>query len=453
MPENSSQIKLFSYINKNNNIEEIKVNYGQNWSEIKTDNETLNSIFAAISNGKQKVDAKDLNILNRIFLFADSLLTKTKGDEILEQEEIEKLKEKIDNNEIDLMNIPDRYVSNGKVWSEGTDRIVTAIQINKPDTNDDILSPILSELQKIADIEGFEVERTDGHLMLEDSSIRRADGKKYVPYHTNLENQNGEDNISTYTNRRHSIPYLETEPCDQGTVAESSHSFEIKVSKDELYYGTSYLEGGNVLNTVKADGTPAAIIGEESIGYTLNVMGLDSTENNIELAKKQIAQDLGLKPENITYIPQFNFHIDMRYRPLHNGEIAIPDIEQGIEILKQNNIEDYDENHIEFLENIARETKSVRDEAEENLKQAGYNIVKIPYFNTGADSNYMNGVTGTSPKTGKSFYITNKSDSEQLDEIVKEYFQKAGIDHVYFISSKDITSLDDGAIDCMTQEK
>ena len=182
-------------------------------------------------------------------------------------------------------------------------------------------------------------------------------------------------------------------------------------------------------------------------------MGLDSTENNIELAKKQIAQDLGLKPENITYIPQFNFHIDMIYRPLHNGEIAIPDIEQGIEILKQNNIEDYDENHIEFLENIARETKSARDEDEENLKQAGYNIVKIPYFNTGADSNYKNGVTGTSPKTGKSFYITNKSDSEQLDEIVKEYFQKAGIDHVYFISSKDITSLDDGAIDCMTQEK
>ena len=53
----------------------------------------------------------------------------------------------------------------------------------------------------------------------------------------------------------------------------------------------------------------------------------------------------------------------------------------------------------------------------------------------------------------KSFYITNKSGSEQLDEIVKEYFQKAGIDHVYFISTKDITNLDDGAIDCMTQEK
>ena len=34
MSENHPQIKLFSYINKNNGVEEIKVNFGQDLSEI-----------------------------------------------------------------------------------------------------------------------------------------------------------------------------------------------------------------------------------------------------------------------------------------------------------------------------------------------------------------------------------------------------------------------------------
>jgi hypothetical protein len=54
---------------------------------------------------------------------------------------------------------------------------------------------------------------------------------------------------------------------------------------------------------------------------------------NIEIAKQQIAQDLELPLENIIYIPQFDFHIDMWFRPLQDGVIATPDFDSAIHIL------------------------------------------------------------------------------------------------------------------------
>ncbi|MCR5411968.1 MAG: hypothetical protein K6E76_03040 [Patescibacteria group bacterium] len=56
-------------------------------------------------------------------------------------------------------------------------------------------------------------------------------------------------------------------------------------------------------------------------------MNLQDTSSNQEQAKKQIAKDLGLSLDQIIFIPQFDFHIDMFYRPLHNGEIGVPDYE------------------------------------------------------------------------------------------------------------------------------
>ena len=63
-------------------------------------------------------------------------------------------------------------------------------------------------------------------------------------------------------------------------------------------------------------------------------MKLEDTPENIEIVKKQIAEDLGLKPENITYINQLDFHIDMFYRPLQDGVVAVPDYKEAIKILK-----------------------------------------------------------------------------------------------------------------------
>ena len=474
MTEDNPQIKVFSYINKNNQVEDIKLNYGQKWSDIKTDNEVINSVFAQVSKGKETVEAKDLNLLNRIFLFADNLLSKTGGNEILEVEELSLLKEKFDSGEININSIPEDSTPNINNWSEGTDRVVSEIQICEPEFDSetgefsDDLGTIPEALQEIAEKEGFKIVRVGNDVMMEDSHIRRSDGKYYIQYNTNTENsnKNGADYRTEYLRKRYSVYFEEDGNSTyddmitnerfngQGRVADEGKSFNVNLPKSQLVYGTSYLEGGNVLNTLKKDGTPGAIIGEESIGYTLNVMGLDNTPDNVKLAKKQISEDLGLNEEDITYIPQYDYHIDMLYRPLHNGDIAIPDFEEGIRIIKdmpleEGQTEEDKEESVNLVNEKATRTKKIRQEAEEMLKQAGYNIIRIP--NIG--QNYMNGVTGTSPITGKSFYITNSTD-EKTDEIIKKYFENAGIDHVYFVPTfQNGFFAHDGAIDCMTQEK
>ena len=64
----------------------------------------------------------------------------------------------------------------------------------------------------------------------------------------------------------------------------------------------------------------------------------------------------------------------------------------------------------------------------------------------------MNGIGGTSTKTGQSFYITNKSEFPELDAEIEEYLKKAGIDKVYFVSTQAALN-SNGGIDCLTQEK
>ena len=67
----------------------------------------------------------------------------------------------------------------------------------------------------------------------------------------------------------------------------------------------------------------------------VDIKDLEISEDLVNMAKKQIASELGIKAENITYIPQFDFHIDMHYRPLNDSQMAVPDYEAGINILKE----------------------------------------------------------------------------------------------------------------------
>ena len=232
---------------------------------------------------------------------------------------------------------------------------------------------------------------------------------------------------------------------------------EAKFQQEDLVRSKSYLEGGNVLNTRLSDGTPAAVVGQESIGYTLQAMDLANNEENVEIAKKQIIEDLGLKAENVTFMPQYDFHIDMAYRPLHNGQMAVPDYDEGIKLLQETPIEGMTEQNkqelITQLTEMRDKTADIRRQAKEKLTEGGYEIVKIPCFATGSNStiNYMNGIGGTS-KTGESFYITNKSEYPELNEAMKKYFKNAGIDKMYFVSTGPFLKAQ-GGIDCLTQEE
>lgn len=517
----------YSFWNNNNSkLNKINLKTGKSWSDItkKADNTGLNSIWQLIDNGDGIVQQQELDLLNKLLKAADNSNTKTKGNGIIENEELTIIKNKINDGSIkeDLdtrpfgtvdgknanlknfsyidnqANLSDknltaaqqrrlqRNVKNqpivvnvdysqinieqsgeyyiekynrvknedgtytetpvinkkmdsgqgrGTSWSEGLDRKIGKISISaQPDNNwTESMSVLRDELSEIGKEVGFEVEEinTGNGVWIEDYGIRRADGKVGVISESTADNiktnLNNKNRLKEITNNRREISVT-----TQGKTAEFADVFRNNVRNDDLVDITSYLEGGNVLNTTLADGTPGAIIGQESINYTLMALGLENNEENIKTAKNQIAQDLGLKPENITYIPQFDFHIDMSYRPLGNGEIAVPDYEEGVKLLKETEIKGMDEKSkqelITKLEEFSAKSADIREDAINTLSGKGYKIIKIPSFSTDSDSeiNFMNGVGGTS-KTGSRFYITNNSGYPELNEAVQKYFQNAGV--------------------------
>lgn len=469
---NQKLIKLFSYINKEGKISDINTYYGQKWSDLKTDNKTLNSIFNSIDNGDGIVQAEELNKLNKILNYFDNLFNK---NEILEPEEIKELEKQLYNETLNINKISDQNSnSSTNVWSEGLDRNITKIKLSA--SND---QNIINEMEAIGKEQGFSVEKISNQSTpwIEDSSIKRADGKVYLPLHSSPNELKELPSNLTFKSERGN-----QNATNQGCIAEDGGAFNVKVPSENKYYGTSYLEGGNVLNTSFKDGSAGAVVGEGSIAMTLAFMNLEETPENIELAKKQIATDLGLDKEKVTFIPQHEYHIDLIYRPLHNGEFAIPDYESGINILqnllnetnnelekKQNELANTTNNKeflalkkkalkltnkIESLKEINEQSKAIREEANDYLKESGYDIVKIPCFTATSNdkTNFMNGVGGTSKKTGQTFFITNKSEFPELEKEIEKSLINAGIDKVYFVSTQQALRYK-GGIDCLTQEE
>ena len=469
---NDKLIKLFSFIGKDGKVQSINTHYGQKWSEIKTDNEVLNSIFEQVDDGDGIVQAKELNLLNKIFLYIDNIKNKTANNEIIEQEELQEFVNQQKEGQINIDKISKMNFSKGTTnWSEGIERNIKTIKLNSNMEG----TAIEKELQQIGKEQGFSIEIIDNgeNQWIEDSSIRRYDGKIYVSNHSDPDGMT-ELPSGEFTSERGN-----TNATGQGNIIERGFGFDLKIKNNQKYYGTSYLEGGNVLNTIQADGTPAALVGESSIGMTLEVLGLENTAENVEQVKNQIAEDLGLPPDKVTFIPQHEFHIDMTYRPLQNGRIAISDYGEGIIQLtnlynqKCHELEELEKDptateqvkeqmretigkiseKIKNLKNVAEKTQTIREEANDYLKANGYELVKIPCFTTSDTdrTNFMNGVGGTSTKTGQTYYITNKSEFPELQDIVEQYFKQAGIDNVYFVSTTEKLTKK-GGIDCLTQE-
>ena len=205
----------------------------------------------------------------------------------------------------------------------------------------------------------------------------------------------------------------------------------------------------------------------------MQVLNLDDTPDNRQKAKQIIAEDLNLPIEKVAFIPQYDYHIDLNYRPLHNGDIAVPDYEESIKLLKVLNIPELENDTIDTydeltdksypnkktmliakLEYINEKTKNIRQGAEQILSEKGYNLVKIPAFVD--DINYLNGIAGTasddSEHAGESYYITNESPYPELNEAIKKYFYDAKIDNIDFVPTQNYL-LNDGGIDCLTLEQ
>ena len=486
------EFNLFKFRDQTGKVTDIKGFLGQLYSDLGVNHSALNSVFKAVDeNGNQ-----DSQIQAKITMYVDKMLDSANNDGVVDVVELEEFSKKLKDGSIDLKDIfKMEFTEQKQSISEGLDRKITKINVSKS-----MYEPkVLEELKAIADEQGFEIQEIEsgGDPWIEDSQIRRNDGKTYVSYHQLQEKLTRNDFVSFRGNVSNN---------SHGRVIVEGNAFDINVDNEQKYYGTSYLEGGNVLNTTLPDGSAGAIVGEASVGLTLDLMKLEHTPENVKKVKAIIAEDLGLELEKVTFIPQHEFHVDVTYHPMKNGVIAVPDYKEGAKVLtemlnkvvaeinakkaellepsgdapakteveKLNNLKkrinsrNEKETDLQKLEAKAKKLKQkinelreymkatmgIRAEANDYMIRAGYNLVKLPYFSTGPfeKTNYMNGVGGTSEKTGQTFFITNKSEYPELDEYIEKYFAAAGVDKVYFVSSTEKLS-DGGGIDCLTIEE
>lgn len=563
----------FHYLN-NNKIQKVNISIGKDWNSYKNkdDKSSLNSVFDFVDkNSDGKVDKEELNILQKLLKIADSQIEKFKNNNIIENEELNLLVNKIENFElgtlegnkkpeikiIDLQSkdkltnytylgtffgeednkivnevsvdysgyknldkgkyyiesykesfiegniiltpviraVHDKSNQDGTTnWNEGINRNISQIQLKKANYN----SELIEFMNKVGEEQGFSIELLDApDAWIEDFGVVRADKKQVIPNYDSSSRLAMYDNDNKIIAKRRKITQS-----SQGNAMQYAETYSRIISQDDVIQGKTYLEGGNVLNTLTSNGEPAAIIGEESIKYTICALhGVSDispeiteqaikncSEQDINMAKKQIAEELGIKEENVTYIPQFDFHIDMHYRPLNDGQIAVPDYGAGINVLngliedidnkitstdispeQKNKLQKQKEDYLKLidrLEEMNNKTEEIAQEAEKELKDKGYEIVRIPSFTeidkgsqipTEENSvenpiNFMNGVCGTSAKTGDKYFITNTSGDETLDAYMEKYFKEtAGFDKVYFAPTKKyLANL--GGIDCLTKE-
>lgn len=459
---NNSNFTLFSFVNsKTKSVQDINVRPNASWNSLKTGDKMMDSIFAkADLNGDGIAQPNELNSLNKLLAHADSQFGKTANNGILEKEEMSFLEKFFKKGDKKIMDVPEqepRVQNNSKPWSEGLNRNIKTISLSQRAretiANFDVVE---RELNEIGQKEGFSITKDSygAEPWAEDAKINRADGKTYVQYYNSYDLDTKSDAVDSLAKSRKGFNVR------QGKVAKSGSNFEVNLDNKDKHIGTSYLEGGNVLQTLKADGSAGAIIGDMSVVYTMSVMNLENTPENELKAKQAIAEDLGINIENLTVIPQYDFHVDMCYRPLNDGEVAVPDYDEGIKVL-QNIINDSKtskgdkliyQRMLDSLITRKNDAKGaeLRSGAEKSLQQAGYKLVRIPDFGD-YNINYMNAVGGTSNKDGEKFLITNKSNYPVLDKAVEQYYNQAGVSRVYFVSTQG--ALDKmGGIDCLTSE-
>ena len=240
--------------------------------------------------------------------------------------------------------------------------------------------------------------------------------------------------------------------------------WEAQELDDKMRHTPFHIAGGNIF-IVKGDKDNEVIIGKDA----LEIYNIDEIKGMYNV-------------DNVTVLPQMDFHLDLFIRPLNNKNILLTDDNMTLEILKNNlqKIKDYAakqnfekqkeiniiiENYQKAIENFTNEIssneKAKTNEVESILKENGYNVIKVPgrIYETNRDllsnkqnlghfCNYIN-ANAFINKTGELVYITNHSNFDNelgiTTELAKEIgcsFEDAFVEsispfikkeHIYFI--------------------
>lgn len=263
-----------------------------------------------------------------------------------------------------------------------------------------------------------------------------------------------------------------------------------------IYRGNSYIEGGNLLSGTMQNGNAYAVVGTDSVVLTAQHMSekyLNSPElapsfspesiaariaelatderdpsfqytlgkltkihNNLgdqalrtmaremlakeDLAKDIIAEDIGLVRSAVAFVPQPGFHLDMKMRPLENGDILVNDEAENQKLLSQalrfaatdverSQLSDMLEQSRIKQESAKHYTPLIKAE----LRKIGLNPISSPgvfegksAVQPGGIANFMNSVLVES--NGQKLYLTNHARNSALRKAFQEHMSVLGFE-------------------------
>lgn len=175
-------------------------------------------------------------------------------------------------------------------------------------------------------------------------------------------------------------------------------------------------------------------------------------ESDLLYTKKLIALDLEMEEENIAFIPQEDFHIDLKLFVTEDGTVFYHDEKLAQELLQEQGITDY----LLDPEKLAVNQKVLR-EIEKIIPSIGSRLERVPGAFSSLSKkltiNFMNGFSLSQDR--KNFFITNGCRLSAVAAIFKRTIESTSNTQVLFVSeNKDflpkVLARNQGGLNCLT---
>ncbi|MEZ0368871.1 MAG: hypothetical protein ACAI44_07270, partial [Candidatus Sericytochromatia bacterium] len=175
----------------------------------------------------------------------------------------------------------------------------------------------------------------------------------------------------------------------------------------------------------------------------------------MDITKDVMAQDVGIPRNNIAFVSQPEFHVDMFMRPLGPGQVLVNDYKETVKLLevakKKAVPGSWEEKEIDSMITDAKAKQAamqpVIDEIVKQLGASGMNldVRRAPGSMEGKMTtvpaatrhvNFMNAIPGTSTGSNQQYYITNYTSLKPLREAFEEYAKGQGVEKVYWVGDE-----------------
>lgn len=229
----------------------------------------------------------------------------------------------------------------------------------------------------------------------------------------------------------------------------------------------SYVEGGNMMGGKRADGTPYALVGKDSVAVTKDILRKAGHSRRDGLS--QIARDYGYEKNQVFAIEQpGEFHLDMAMALAGPGQVLLNDSKAVADLQKGWVTEHYHHRFFQWgkkkalaaIEARAEKLAAYEDMVEKDLRKAGLEVYRIPgcfpASKVNSEMNFFNLRQGHN-SAGETFAIALGGDERAEQAFAHTLLSEipAGYQRIHFLD-RELTpvTLDmSGGIKCRTKPR